>query len=89
VAPRLTHRSPDYRGKVPRRWHAEAVCRLVSALAIFMDDGYTRPSILDYLIDAVDHSGDVAAELKKKRPENFDARPVLDKDSQKWENQAQ
>jgi hypothetical protein len=39
--------------------------------------------VLDYLIDAIDHAGDVAEELKKKGPEDFDARTLLDEDRQK------
>lgn len=37
-------------------------------------------SVLDDLVDAVNHSGDVPTELKEEGPEHLEAGPLLDED---------
>ena len=41
-----------------------------------------RASIFDDLIDPVNHAGNVSAELKEKRPQDLEARSILDEDCQ-------
>jgi hypothetical protein len=47
------------------------------------------PSILYYLIDAVNDARNVPEELKQERPKHLDAEPFLDENRQKGQDEAQ
>jgi hypothetical protein len=46
-------------------------------------------SVLDDLVDPVNHAGDMPAELKKEGPEHLEARPILDEDRKKRQKEAE
>jgi hypothetical protein len=48
-----------------------------------------RRSVLDYLIDTVNHTGDMPTELKEEGPEHLKARPVLDEDRKKRQKETE
>lgn len=49
-----------------------------------------RPeSVLDHLVYAIDDAGDVAEQLKEKRPQHFDAGTLLDEHGEEGQDQAQ
>jgi hypothetical protein len=49
----------------------------------------TEASVLDDLVDPVDHARDMPAKLKEECPEHLEAWSILDEDRKKWQKEAE